>query len=179
MAEWFARPGVVLFTENYEACCAFYRDVLQLPIEQVTPHLVRFGWGAAYLMVERGGVANLAGKPASEGPVLRFNVDDMEATAALLRSRGVAVMVNVLTGARPAISSTRMVIAANYGTAWGCRPSPGASRHPLPQAGGEEPWRCPHTNSRLFIPSPACGRGWPGRAGRGAYFSSRPIAGKL
>jgi lactoylglutathione lyase len=95
MAEWFARPGVVLFTENYEACCAFYRDVLQLPIEQVTPHLVRFGWGAAYLMVERGGVANLAGKPASEGPVLRFNVDDMEATAALLRSRGVAVMVNV------------------------------------------------------------------------------------
>jgi len=93
MGEWFGRPGLVLFTENYAACIAFYRDMLQLPVEQETEGLVRFGWGAAYLMVERGGVALSAGKGKTEGPVLRFNVDDLERSAALLRGRGLSLDV--------------------------------------------------------------------------------------
>ena len=90
---WFARPGLVLFTENYAACIAFYRDALQLPVEYQQANLVRFTVGDGYLMVEQGGRAHAAGKGKTEGPVLRFNVENLNEAAALLRSRGVAADV--------------------------------------------------------------------------------------
>ena len=42
MAAWLARSGLLLFTENYAACIAFYRDVLELPIEQQQENLTRY-----------------------------------------------------------------------------------------------------------------------------------------
>jgi lactoylglutathione lyase len=94
MAAWLARSGLLLFTENYAACIAFYRDVLELPIEEQQENLTRFGFGDAYLMVERGGVATAAAKSRAESPVtLRLNVEDIDPVVAMLRARGVAVEV--------------------------------------------------------------------------------------
>lgn len=30
MADWFEQPGIIVFTENYEACLAFYGETLGL-----------------------------------------------------------------------------------------------------------------------------------------------------
>ncbi len=53
--DWIAQPGLILFTENYDACLAFYRDVLELAVVHSQPGLTRFAFGSGYLMVERGG----------------------------------------------------------------------------------------------------------------------------
>jgi lactoylglutathione lyase len=92
--EWIERPGIILHTEHYEACVSFYRDTLKLSVEWERPELTTFGFGSGYLMVERGGSASPTVKTRTQSPVtLRFNVVDVEATAADLRERGVAVEV--------------------------------------------------------------------------------------
>ena len=79
MTGWFEQTGIILFVEHYERCVAFYRDVLELPIEEQKPDLIRFGFGGAYLMVERGGVAHAEGKSRAQNPTtLRFNVADID-----------------------------------------------------------------------------------------------------
>src|SRR6185437_14385451 len=49
MAGWIAQPGLILFTENYDACVRFYRDVLDLPVLFDKGHLISLGFGSAYL----------------------------------------------------------------------------------------------------------------------------------
>ena len=94
MDDWIAEPGLILFTQNYEACVGFYRDTLGLPVRFDKGHLIALGFGSGYLMIEEGGDAVPGGKSRRQNPVtLRFNVDDVEAVAAMLRSRGVAVEV--------------------------------------------------------------------------------------
>lgn len=88
------RSGVILFVENYEACVAFYRDALGLPLIKDQGNLVILDFGGAYLMVERAsGVARLRKTQAENPTVLRFNVEDVDAEAERLRANGVSVEV--------------------------------------------------------------------------------------
>ncbi len=95
----FERTGLILCTENYEACVAFYRDVLQLPVLEVLDNahskLTAFQFGAdTYLMIETGGTAKPEGKSLEDNAVwLRFNVADVDAAAAELEGRGVSVTI--------------------------------------------------------------------------------------
>ncbi|MDR3472880.1 MAG: VOC family protein [Devosia sp.] len=94
MEDWIAQPGLMLFTENYAACVAFYRDTLGLPVLFDKGYLVTLGFGSGYIMIEKEGVAVPGGKSRAQSPVtLRFNVEDVEAAAAMLQSRGVEVDV--------------------------------------------------------------------------------------
>jgi lactoylglutathione lyase len=86
--------GIILGTERFDACVAFYRDVLELPVWYEKPGLVCLRFGDGYLMVETGGVARDTRKLQSENPtMLRFNVDDVLAAANELRQRGIDVDV--------------------------------------------------------------------------------------
>ncbi|MCJ8312049.1 MAG: glyoxalase/bleomycin resistance/dioxygenase family protein [Saccharospirillaceae bacterium] len=86
------RTGIILHTQNYEQCVAFYRDILELKIEILSPDLTSFDFGGAYLMVEREGEANLLGKTKEQNPtVLRMNVVDVKQTTQLLRDKDVVV----------------------------------------------------------------------------------------
>lgn len=88
------RSGVILFVENYEACVAFYRDALGLPLIKDQGNLVILDFGGAYLMVERAsGVARLRKTQAENPTVLRFNVEDVDTEAERLRANGVSVEV--------------------------------------------------------------------------------------
>lgn len=84
--------GIILGTENYEACCAFYRDVIGLPVWYDKGHLLCLKFGNGYLMIETGGHAHEGIKPNSDNPtMLRFNVDDVKTASEALRARGVDV----------------------------------------------------------------------------------------
>jgi lactoylglutathione lyase len=89
-----SHPGLILFTDRYAECIAFYRDVVGLPVTSEKPELTVFGFGSAYLMVETGGPAAAATKPRAQNPVvLRFNVTDTIAASGELRAKGVRVDV--------------------------------------------------------------------------------------
>ncbi len=91
---WFERSGLILFTENYREAVGFYRDVLELRVEEEKEGLTRFTFGSGYLMVETGGHAAADEKTRAQSPVtLRFNVFDVEKAAAMLRARGVPVTI--------------------------------------------------------------------------------------
>lgn len=88
--------GTILFTERYEECVDFYRRVLELEvlheIDRVGERLTAFSLGDTYLMVETGGVASGGVKAVATCPTkFRFNVADVEATAEVLRGRGIEV----------------------------------------------------------------------------------------
>lgn len=88
--------GIILGTERFEACLAFYRDTLGLPVWYEKPNsLVCLRFGDGYLMIETGGHAQETGrKPNSANPtMLRFNVEDVQAAATWLKGRGVSVTV--------------------------------------------------------------------------------------
>ena len=94
MPDWLAQSGVVLFTERFEACVAFYRGTLGLEVLADYGKVVLLQFGGAYLMIEEGGVAAAEGKSRAASPVtLRFNTADVAGAAGLLRTRGVAVEV--------------------------------------------------------------------------------------
>jgi lactoylglutathione lyase len=86
--------GIILGTERFEDCVAFYRYVLELPVWYEKPGLVCLRFGDGYLMVETGGVARDSPKSQSENPtMLRFNVDNVGEAAEELRRRGIDVEV--------------------------------------------------------------------------------------
>ena len=84
--------GVILFTERFEECVAFYRGKLGLPFWFEKPGLCCLHFGAGYLMIERDGVGKAARKTVGENPtILRFNVPDVAEAARLLEAEGIAV----------------------------------------------------------------------------------------
>ena len=92
------RSGVIVFTEQYEACVDFYRRVLELPemfsLDDEHSTLTCLDMGGSYLMIETGGTAMPKGRSIEQCPVkLRFNVADVDAAARLLESRGVIVII--------------------------------------------------------------------------------------
>ena len=94
----YTRLGMILVTDKYEDCVAFYRDVLQLTImfefDRPGSVLTCFDYGGAYLMIEPGGPPAVTAKDLQQSPVkLRFNVLDVESAAAELETKNVAVDV--------------------------------------------------------------------------------------
>ncbi len=94
----YTMAGMVLFTEQYEACVRFYGQVLGLDvlheIDRGDEQLTTFSLGGTYLMVEGGGVASAEVKTVGSCPSkFRFNVSDVRESAEVLRARGVEVTV--------------------------------------------------------------------------------------
>ena len=92
----FDRTGILLLTENYAECVAFYKDKLVLPVMFATESLTCFNFGGAYLMVETNGRASLQGKTVEQSPVtLRMNVADIDDAIQHLREKGIKVQKEV------------------------------------------------------------------------------------
>lgn len=92
---WYEQAGVILFTEDFERCLAFYRDLLELPVMFTTASVAALKFGDGYIMVEGGGVAAATEKSRAQSPVtLRFNVADVDAAADRLRAKGIGVEVS-------------------------------------------------------------------------------------
>jgi lactoylglutathione lyase len=93
---WLERAGLVLFAADRAASVRFYCDVVGLKLFKATDYVTVLDFGAAYLMIEPGGVAVAGGKDRSQSPMtLRFNVADVATEAERLRAHGVAVAVAV------------------------------------------------------------------------------------
>ena len=95
----YERTGIILCTENYDECVAFYADMLALPILEVRDDehskltVLEFGVDT-YLMVETFGNAVPTGKSLSQNPVwLRFNVKSVDDAAQELSDNGIEVKV--------------------------------------------------------------------------------------
>lgn len=88
------RHGIILKTERYEACLAFYRDGFRLPVEFANDFLTCLSFGSAYLMIEHGGPAAAQPRSLDQNPtVLRFNVADIGAATSALAARGIAAEI--------------------------------------------------------------------------------------
>ncbi len=95
----YERTGVILCTEKYDECVAFYSDILSLPILEVLDDehskltVLSFGKNT-YLMVETGGKAIPSGKNLNQNPVwLRFNVKNVEGASQELLEKGINVKI--------------------------------------------------------------------------------------
>ena len=93
------RTGIILFTENYDACVSFYADTLNLPVLEVLDDehskltVIEFGT-STYLMIETGGEAVPGGKALNQNSTkLRFNVNDVDAVVQALEAKGVEVNI--------------------------------------------------------------------------------------
>ncbi|TDJ13445.1 MAG: glyoxalase/bleomycin resistance/dioxygenase family protein [Gammaproteobacteria bacterium] len=89
-----ARTGIILNTEKYDECIAFYKDLFNLNIlfEEVDGdfRMACFEFGGSYLMIETGGIANDIGKSVSENATkLRFNVTDIDMALEKLQACGI------------------------------------------------------------------------------------------
>lgn len=95
----FEQTGLILCTENYDECVAFYQNTLTLPVLETLDNehskLTKFRFGAdTYLMIETGGVTKPAGKPLADNSVwLRFNVANVDEAAKELAAKGVNVNI--------------------------------------------------------------------------------------
>ncbi len=95
----YERTGLILCTEKYDECVAFYSDVLDLPItgavDDEHSKLTVLSLGVnTYLMIETGGIAISSGKNAAQNPVwLRFNVKSVDDSAQELLEKGVEVKI--------------------------------------------------------------------------------------
>ncbi len=88
------RTGVILNTEKFDACVAFYRDVFGLDIlfedSDGDFRLACLDFHGSYLMIETGGTARPGGKPIpANAAQLRFNVDDIDRAAKKLKEFGI------------------------------------------------------------------------------------------
>ncbi len=84
--------GIILCTKRYDACIAFYRDVLELPVWFEMRGLCCFHLGDGYRMIGTGGHACDGRKSNAENPtMLRLNVTDVASAADLLETRGIPV----------------------------------------------------------------------------------------
>jgi lactoylglutathione lyase len=93
-----ARTGIILNTENFAACVAFYRDQLGLKElfrkSEDGDQLCCLEFGGAYLMIETGGSARPQGKSLQECPMkLRLNVQSLEETKRVLNDRGITAEI--------------------------------------------------------------------------------------
>ena len=88
------RTGIILCTENYDQCVAFYRDVFGLPVmhEKVQGdfRLTCLDFQGSYLMIETEGNAVDREKTIEENPAkLRFNVSSIQSAREHLSRHGI------------------------------------------------------------------------------------------
>ncbi len=55
--DWLLQTGLVLFVENYDACVAFYRNVLELPLIKDQGDIIILGFDAVARKLRAHGVA--------------------------------------------------------------------------------------------------------------------------
>ncbi|CAH1045020.1 VOC family protein [Halomonas sp. TD01] len=92
------RYGVILNTEHYLECVAFYRELFGLhqlfERDEGGFKLTCLEFGHGYLMVEQGGKAKKGVKSPEESSFkLRFNVDDLEEALRVIRSWGIQTTI--------------------------------------------------------------------------------------
>ncbi len=116
-----SKAGVILLTDRYEDCVAFYEEVLELPVlfrlDRADSRLTCFDLGGAYLMVEPGGPlfshGGEAGRSPGQSPVkLRFNVEEPGSRRWSCGTRASRSSCTIMTGEPPPNSPTRMATAA-------------------------------------------------------------------
>ncbi|MCB0685081.1 MAG: hypothetical protein KDC53_01110 [Saprospiraceae bacterium] len=86
------RTGIVLYTLEYNRCVTFYRDILKLPLLFSTGELTCFGFGDAYLMVEKDDEYFMDHE--DRGRIrfcLRLNVPDVKTMVENLRGHQISV----------------------------------------------------------------------------------------
>lgn len=93
------RTGIILNTERYDDCLAFYRGLFELPIlfqqREGDFRLTCFDYNGSYLMLETGGHARPAGKSISENATkLRFNVADLAAALQQIKGFGIDAQIS-------------------------------------------------------------------------------------
>ena len=90
--------GIILNTEKFDECVAFYRGLFDLPVMFHETNgdfrLTCLEFGGSYLMIETGGIAKNGGKSISENSTkLRFNVADIDAAMAKVTAFGIEAIV--------------------------------------------------------------------------------------
>ena len=93
-----ARSGIILNTEKYDDCVAFYRNLFGLRVlfqEQYGDfRLTCFAFDGSYLMVETGGYAMPEGKTSRHSAAkLRFNVADLAQALKEIRAYGIDAQI--------------------------------------------------------------------------------------
>lgn len=93
-----ARAGIILNTENFDACVSFYKQVLGLKLlfeEQSEGfRLACLDCLGTYLMIETGGVSVPSGKTVSQNSTkFRFNVKSIENTLNHLKSKNIDAQI--------------------------------------------------------------------------------------
>jgi lactoylglutathione lyase len=93
------RTGIILNTQNFDACRDFYRNILGLKEmftkEDDGDRLSCLEFGNSYLMIETGGYANPQGKSIEASPAkLRFHVQNLEDMQRFLRERGIDATIS-------------------------------------------------------------------------------------
>ena len=94
-----ARTGIILNTEHYDDCVAFYSELFGLPVlfrqQYGDFRLTCFEFNGSYLMVETGGLAKPSGKSTSESAAkLRFNVTNLEDALRKITDYGIQTEIN-------------------------------------------------------------------------------------
>ncbi|AVV33046.1 glyoxalase/bleomycin resistance/dioxygenase family protein [Halomonas sp. SF2003] len=89
-----ARYGLILNTERFDECVAFYQGLFELPLmfrkEDGGFRLICLAYGDGYLMIEQGRRAIEGGKSPEQGSAkLRFNVSDIEQALRDVREWGI------------------------------------------------------------------------------------------
>jgi len=94
-----ARTGIILNTEHYDECVAFYRELFGLPVSFQEQYgnfrLTCFEFNGSYLMVETGGFAKSSGKTVRENAAkLRFNVTSLEDALRKINDYGIQAEIS-------------------------------------------------------------------------------------
>lgn len=88
------KTGIILFTEKYEECINFYRDVIELPISYIKQDLTCFVFGGSYLLVETGGISGNKKYNVDRNPiVLRLDVTNFDESVENLRKKNIEIIV--------------------------------------------------------------------------------------
>ncbi|MBU2952742.1 VOC family protein [Marinobacter sp. F3R08] len=89
-----ARYGMILNTERFDECVAFYRDLFGLrqlfEKDEDGFRLICLEYGDGYLMIEQGGKAKDGVKSPKEGS---FNVEDLEDALSEIRAWGIQAVI--------------------------------------------------------------------------------------
>jgi lactoylglutathione lyase len=81
--------GVILFVKDYERSRVFYRDQVGLPVRYEKENLTCFQFGGSYLLVESLWGEKQLPIPNNNSPVLRLNVEDINAALQDFKERGI------------------------------------------------------------------------------------------
>lgn len=80
--------GILIYTGNFAAMSAFYRETLRLPVRSVKPGFVNFEWGEFRITVTEHSQVSGAAQDTLR-IMVNFTVDDIETVTARLESEGV------------------------------------------------------------------------------------------